>query len=77
MSSLIDLAAKKHDPKTPLDFYREHLVNVFVWPDAWRNADTDNALNWEKVEFGADIVDDVPEQRGLHAFWYPSGHPAF
>ncbi|WP_298362762.1 hypothetical protein [uncultured Litoreibacter sp.] len=68
MSSLIDLAAKKNDPKTPLDFYREHVVNVFVWPDAWRNAAASEALNWVKVEFGADTIEDVPEQRGVYAF---------
>lgn len=68
MSSLFDLAQKKSEPKEPLDFYREHAVNVFAWPDAWRNANSAQALNWDKVEFGAATVDDVPEQRGLYAF---------
>lgn len=68
MSSLIDLAQNKSEPKTVEDYFREHVVNVFVWPEAWRKAETDNALNWGKVEFGAATVNDVPEQRGLYAF---------
>lgn len=68
MSSLFDLAQKKSEPKGPLDFYREHVVNVFVWPDAWRDAAAANALNWEKVEFGAETINEVPEQRGIYAF---------
>ncbi len=68
MSSLIDFAKKKSEPKTALDFYREHVVNVFVWPDAWREATVANDLNWEKVEFGAETVEAVPEQRGVYAF---------
>lgn len=68
VSRLIDLAVKKNDPKTHVDFLREHRLNVFVWPDAWRDANVANQLNWEKVEFGINAVNDVPEQRGLYAF---------
>lgn len=68
MSELFDLAAKKSEPKTPLDYFREHRINVFVWPDAWRNAATAQALNWDKVDFGQHTVNAVPEKRGVYAF---------
>ena len=56
MSRLIDLAVRQDDPKTHVDFLREHNVTVFVWPAAWRDTNVANALNWEKVEFGRDTV---------------------
>lgn len=68
MSRLLDLAAKKSEPKTPRHFFHEHSIQVFVWPDAWRDVATAQALNWSKVEFGQHTVDAVPEQRGVYAF---------
>lgn len=68
MSRLFDLAQRHTAPKTPQDFLREHRVNVFVWPDAWRDAQTGPVLSWGKVEFGRDTINDVPETRGVYAF---------
>lgn len=68
MSRLFDLATKKSEPKKPLDFLREHKLDVFVWPSAWRDAATELALNWDRVDFGNHTVNDVPTQRGVYAF---------
>ena len=68
MSKLFDLAQRKSAPRTPQDFFREHRLNVFVWPDAWRNATTGQALNWGRVDFGSGAINDVPEQGGVYAF---------
>lgn len=68
MIELFDLAAKKSEPKAPLDYFREHKIDVYVWPDAWRNAATVQALNWDKVEFGHHTINNVPEKRGVYAF---------
>lgn len=68
MSELFDLAAKKNEPKTPLDYFREHSLNVYVWPDAWRNASPEQPLNWGRVDFGSHTKKDVPKTRGIYAF---------
>ncbi|MEO1020437.1 MAG: hypothetical protein AAFY56_22515 [Pseudomonadota bacterium] len=65
---MFDLAKKKSDPKTPEDFLREHSFKVFLWPEAWRDAESAQALTWGKVEFGRGTINDVPEQRGVYAF---------
>jgi len=68
LSRLFDLAQRKSVPKTTEDFFREHKLNVFVWPEAWRDARTLPDLNWAKVEFGQDTIPQVPETRGVYAF---------
>jgi len=68
VSRLYDLASKKSEPKTPEDYFREHSFKVFLWPDAWRDANTPEALNWNKVDFGDATIGDVPEQRGVYGF---------
>lgn len=68
MTNLIDLAAKKNVPKTVEDYFREHKINVYVWPAAWRNATAVHVLKWNRVDFCEATIGDVPEQRGVYAF---------
>ena len=68
MTKLLDLAKKKSEPKEVADYFRDHSFDVFLWPDAWKSAQSDHALQWHKVEFGRSTIDAVPEIRGVYAF---------
>lgn len=68
MSRLYDIAAAKREVKEPIDYFRAHHLEVYVWPLAWGNAATAQELNWGRVEFGQDTKEDVPEKSGVYAF---------
>ena len=68
MSRLFDLVRKKSEPKDVEDYFREHSFTVFLWPTAWRDAQSPEQLHWTRVEFGRAAIEDVPALRGVYAF---------
>ena len=68
MSRLFDLLRKKNESKDVANYFREHSFRVFLWPDAWRAAQSPEQLQWNRVEFGQATIEDVPEVRGIYAF---------
>lgn len=68
MSRLFDLARRESEPKGVKEFFKEHSFTVFLWPAAWRDAQSTEPLHWTKVEFGRGTIEDVPEVRGVYAF---------
>ena len=68
MSRLFDLARRRSQPKDVKDFFMDHSFRVFLWPEAWRDAQSAEPLHWTKVEFGRGTIEDVPEVRGVYAF---------
>ena len=68
MADIIDLANRRSEPKTPLDFWRQHTVRTILWPLAWKDANAERPLNWERVEFSSRNADFVPQTRGVYAF---------
>ena len=68
MSRLFDLVRRESEPKGVKEYLLEHSFTVFLWPAAWRDAQSAEQLHWTKVNFGRETVEDVPEVRGVYAF---------
>ena len=68
LSSVIDLARRKNEPKTHLEFFQQHSFHTFVWPEAWRNVIPKAPLDWTEVDFEEASRDSIPKLKGVYAF---------
>ena len=68
MNHSLDLVRDQTEPRTLVDYFSRHSVKTFLWPDAWRNAKSQCDLQWNRVTFGSDTIEDVPEMQGIYAF---------
>lgn len=68
MSGVIDLARRKNEPKTHLEFFQQHSFRTFVWPEAWREVTPKAPLNWKEVDFTEVSRTSIPSVKGVYAF---------
>ena len=55
-------------PATPLDYWRQHRIDVVVWPEAWKKVPPGYQFQWQKIRFNAANKTAVPRDRGIYAF---------
>lgn len=67
-SDVFDLAARASELKGPADFFRDHEVPVFLWPNAWRAVEGVDDFEWTEVPFVEGSVDQIPATPGIYAF---------
>lgn len=68
MSDIIDLAKKKSEPKSVLEFLQQNSFTVYLWPAAWNDVECEIPLEWNEVSFSSDSIDLIPVEKGVYAF---------
>lgn len=77
MSKIFDIASRKNATKTAKDYYREHQVITYLWPDAWRDVTFPQLPNWQEVKFGgSDTKKIIPSKPGVYALRINIDHSA-
>lgn len=77
MSKIFDIVSSKSDAKTAMDFYREHQVITYLWPEAWRSVTVPQLPSWQKVKFGdGDKKENIPSKPGIYALRINIDHSA-
>ena len=76
MSKIFDIVSRKKAKKAAKDYYLEHQIIAYLWPDAWRDVTFPQLPNWQKVKFGGSDTKKIPRKPGVYALRINIDHSA-